>query len=512
MNTLLLRLLCFFFLYSCLSASVHAQWAIEWQKSFGTPYSDYGRSFFSDEQGNLVIVGLELHPDFTGNLRPYLLVTKLDPDGEEIWKTYHDIAFETFNPPVEYSVGSHFYTEEWGDTLLNLQIHINNRDLLYKILDRTGTYYTYEEIPAQMVDVDRENEKVYAYARCSVVQACYGPDSLVVEKFDPTPDSIIFNPVVWTYQLKQNIRTAPIQGHYDFDVEDIREDANGNVYLLVQIERWDFQFCTDCADAFVDAWCEVFRLSPQGALLGHKRIAITKAVVSQMGFVALDATGMTIRIDDINPQGTAVVTSIYHVDPSLDQVSHYTLDRQYSYVREDAGHALWACTHVFDPNDPNIKGATDILVASFDSEGGLKSKAYYGGSVYEFPTGFVLTTDGDPVFMANTSSSDFDVASNHGDQDIWVVKLTENTSAVRDPDSVGALSLWPNPCVSAISLDPAAGFRQLNLWDTYGNRVAVKESVQAGESVDVQALPAGMYILRATDSSGRTFIGRFIKG
>ena len=54
--------------------------------------------------------------------------------------------------------------------------------------------------------------------------------------------------------MKQSFRTAPITGHYDFDIQDIRFDQDGYAYLLVQIERWDFQFCTDCADAFVDAW------------------------------------------------------------------------------------------------------------------------------------------------------------------------------------------------------------------------------------------------------------------
>jgi hypothetical protein len=215
---------------------------------------------FKDPQGDVIIVGSELHQDFTGNYRDYLTTVKLDKEGNEIWKTYHDIAFDLFNPPVGYSIGDHFFTEEFGEKLMNLVVSINNQVYLAKFLENSGAFYTYDQISSPLIDVKANNDKVYAVTECSHIGSCYGPDSLTVQKFDPTPDSIFFNPIKWTYGVKQNIRTTPIQGHYEFEGQDIREDSAGNVYLLIQIERWDFQFCTDCADAFVDAWCEVFKI------------------------------------------------------------------------------------------------------------------------------------------------------------------------------------------------------------------------------------------------------------
>ena len=217
---------------------VSAQQDIAWQKSVGTPFGDSAIKLFQDQSGNLVMLGLESHEDFTGTFRQYLVMVKMDQQGNEIWKKYHDVAFETFNPPVDYYIGDHFFTEEFGEHLVNLVLGINNRTLLYKFIESTGDFFYAEEIQTPVIDLKPNNDKVYALTQCSHQLACYGPDSLIVQKFDPTPDSILFNPIRWTFELKQNIRTAPIQGHYDFDLEEIREDSAGNVYLLVQIVQF----------------------------------------------------------------------------------------------------------------------------------------------------------------------------------------------------------------------------------------------------------------------------------
>src|SRR6187399_2603886 len=58
-----------------------SQTHIAWQKSIGTEYADQSISVFQDLKGNTVVVGLEPHQDFTGNVRNYMMLTKLDPEG-----------------------------------------------------------------------------------------------------------------------------------------------------------------------------------------------------------------------------------------------------------------------------------------------------------------------------------------------------------------------------------------------------------------------------------------------
>lgn len=115
---------------------------------------------FNDDAGNIVILGTEIHEDFTGNLRYYLLIAKYDVNGNEIWKTYHDLAYETFSVPVDYYFGQHFYTEDNGQKLISIVVSIGQRKLLYKIDDTSGDYYSYNEIYSDTYAVDRTGVEV----------------------------------------------------------------------------------------------------------------------------------------------------------------------------------------------------------------------------------------------------------------------------------------------------------------------------------------------------------------
>jgi hypothetical protein len=487
-----------------------AQTKIEWQKSIGTPFTDNALYVFPDEKENIIVIGKETHADFAGNIREYMMVAKFQPDGQEIWKTYHDVAFNTFNAPVDYSIGDHFYTEEFGDTLLNLLIKIQDRVLQYKILDHSGQYYFYEETLSEIIDVNRINEKVYAKVLCSIQQSCYGPDSLVVQRFDPSPDSLIFDPVVWTFEMKQNFRTAPIQGHYDFDIQEIREDAQGNTYLLVQIEKWEFQFCTDCADAFVDAWCEIFKFDAAGQFVDHLNLKTTRAVVSSMHFIQLDDERITVQINDINAAGTKLLTTICRLSPDLTIQDKFDMDEAYYLIREDVEGNLVTARNIFDAEDPEIKGLSDVLVAKFDPEGNLLEQAYFGGSSWDFPRALTVTEDGAIYFLANSESTDFDITENFGGQDIWLVKLTEEGATSVEGEVPGvSLGVFPNPCTDQIKITSDDQLQVL-VYDMLGN-VVLHQQVNPSGQIEVKMLPAGTYVLRGVNDAQQEFVARLVK-
>ncbi len=491
--------------------SLYAQAEIGWQKTIGTSFDDEPLSILTDEDGNLYVLGNELHEDFTGLLRPYLMITKLNPDGEAIWKVYHDVAFNTFSPPIGYTVGGHFFTKEWDTNLLNLVIGINNQTVLYKIDEASGAFIYHETIPSPVIDVDEENGKVYAYTLCSRQLSCYGHDSLVVERFDPFPDSIIFNPIVWTYALKQNLRTAPIQGHYDFDIQDIRVDDDGFTYLLVQIERWDFQFCTDCADAFVDAWCEVFKLDAQGQLVRHVNLKTTKAVVSNMSFVNMDVNSMLVQINDINAAGTKVITSLHRVDKDLDLIRKFDLDEAYTIASGGSTSTIYAIAQTSDPANENIHGLTDIVMSVYSADGEPTGKHYYGGSSWEFNKGMTLGADGYPVFLARSDSDDFDVQGHVGASDMWVVKLAEEgTTATNDPDLSAQVIAFPNPCTAWVSLD-APAMDHVVIYDQLGRRMGPRASMIGKNVIDMQACAPGIYVLQGLGTDGQYYTARVVK-
>lgn len=488
-------------------SSVSSQTSIAWQKTFGTPLFDDALRLFGDGLGNIVLAGIEPHEDFTGDVREYLMITKMDADGNEIWKKYHDIPYEVHHFPGSYSLGREFITEESGQRILNIVVHLSGRTVLYKLHDASGEFYTYEEIESPVFTINQLNEKIYATTRCSFTLACYGPDSLTVQKLLAVPDSN-FNIIDWTFGMKQNIRTAPIQGHYDFDNNDIAVDAAGNVYLLTQIERWDFLFCTDCNDEFVDAYSMIFKFDREGHLIDQERINITHAVVSHTGFLDVREDGLTVRINDINQQGTVVVTSIFHLDEDLEIKNQFTLDRAYNDIIIDGSNNLYALTNAYG-DDPNIIGESDVLVAKFNPEGVLQWKSYYGGTSFDFPKELTLTDDGGIVFIANTSSDDFDIAENIGYQDIWLVKLEETTTPVKE-DMADDINIYPNPASDFIEISGLHENVLLQVRDVMGRLVGSHE-IKNGDKIPVGSLPAGLYFLSLRNGGNGSLVKVFMK-
>jgi len=499
----------FLFVLGLLSPGLHAQTQIEWHKSFGTQFIDNALKIFNDRDGNIVVMGTETHPDITGDLRTYLMVTKMSVEGQEIWKQYHDVAFQTNSIAFEYYTGDHFYTEEIGQKIINIVFDLSGKLVLYKLFDSNGEFYSFDNLASPYLAVTNDNVKITATTGCAVQLACYGPDSLTIQKINPVADSN-WNTTVWSFGLRQAIRTAPIQGHYDFAVNDIALDEDGNTYILTQIERWDFQFCTDCADAFVDAWNMIFKLDPQGELVGQTRLNITTAVVSNMNFLSVENENIAVRMDDINNSGTAVLTTVFHTDYDLAVKDQFDLDRFYNHMTTDADLNVYAVTNVYDPNDPNIKGESDIIVSKFNTQGELQWESYYGGTSFDFPKGFVLTSDDGIAFLANTQSTDFDIEENHGHQDMWVVKLTETSTAVTEGTAT-VFSVYPNPAQDYLLISNTAQIRSVSIMDMTGRNLIEEKIIASDQSISLAGLTGGTYLLQVTDEENRTTVQKFVK-
>jgi len=68
-------------------------------------------------------------------------------------------------------------------------------------------------------------------------------------------------------------------------------------------------------------------------------------------------------------------------------------------------------------------GGTDFWVIKLDSLGILQWKKVYGGSDNDWPYSIIQTDDGGYVAVGLTESNDGDVSGNHGDKDMWIIKL-----------------------------------------------------------------------------------------
>ncbi|MCT8340618.1 T9SS type A sorting domain-containing protein [Flavobacteriaceae bacterium TK19130] len=99
----------------------------------------------------------------------------------------------------------------------------------------------------------------------------------------------------------------------------------------------------------------------------------------------------------------------------------------------DGGYILVGHTLSNDGDVFGNHGEEDVWVVKVDATGTLEWQRAYGGSDQELGRAILQTVDGGYIFAGSTSSEDGDVAGNNGSLDYWVVKI----------DAVGTIE-WEN--------------------------------------------------------------------
>ena len=102
-----------------------------------------------------------------------------------------------------------------------------------------------------------------------------------------------------------------------------------------------------------------------------------------------------------------------------------------------------------DSNDGDANGNhgyTDILVLKIDGSGNKLWQKMLGGSGFDHTANLniISSADGGSVLAIETKSNDGDVSGNHGDYDVWVVKLDQSGSVLWKTILGGSLEDSPN--------------------------------------------------------------------
>lgn len=117
---------------------------------------------------------------------------------------------------------------------------------------------------------------------------------------------------------------------------------------------------------------------------------------------------------------------------------------------DDGGYILGATT---DSQDGDVQclnhGFYDAWIIKINIWGNIEWQRCYGGSNGDGPNKIIQTSEGGYIFAGTTNSNDGDISGNHGENDIWVVKM----------DSLGFIE-W-NKCYGG-SHDDIAYFIQEN--------------------------------------------------
>jgi hypothetical protein len=99
-------------------------------------------------------------------------------------------------------------------------------------------------------------------------------------------------------------------------------------------------------------------------------------------------------------------------------------DRAHAVVEaNDGAYVLAGFSESVDYDVSGSKGSYDFWVIKIGTEGELLWEHSYGGTGIEIAYDIAKTDDGGFVVVGNTFSNDTDISSNHGESDVWLIRI-----------------------------------------------------------------------------------------
>lgn len=106
-------------------------------------------------------------------------------------------------------------------------------------------------------------------------------------------------------------------------------------------------------------------------------------------------------------------------------------DRAHAVVTSHEGGFVMAGFSESDDFDvSNSRGSYDFWVVKIDALGDLVWERSYGGTGIDIAQDIVKSEDGGYLITGSTISTDGDITMNHGESDIWVIKIDNNGNLI----------------------------------------------------------------------------------
>ena len=140
--------------------------------------------------------------------------------------------------------------------------------------------------------------------------------------------------------------------------------------------------------------------------------------------------------------------------------------------------------------------------------GALVWQKAMGGTSEDFAYSLQSSTDGCYIVLGYTLSTNGDVTGNHGQYDVWVVKLGPELSAVGFVKE--AIVVFPNPSKTMLTVQNnlQTPFEKIVITDLMGKIVLTQTTPNS--QVNVAALANGLYIVTAF-SGEEQWVSKLVK-
>jgi hypothetical protein len=186
----------------------------------------------------------------------------------------------------------------------------------------------------------------------------------------------------------------------------------------------------------------------------------------------------------------------------------------------DAGFAVVGFTASSDGQVTGYHGgSSDAWAIKVNSAGELVWENTFGGSGGDGFSEILPTPDGGFATVGSSSSMDGDLITNHGESDLWFVKLAPDITGIAEQPNEAMFSVYPNPTVGTVHV--TGNFQQgssvsFSVLSAIGQTV-LSQTYPAGTfgpgnawSFDASALVPGVYLVRLL-SEGQLYTRQFIR-
>ncbi len=156
-----------------------------------------------------------------------------------------------------------------------------------------------------------------------------------------------------------------------------------------------------------------------------------------------------------------------------------------------------------------VNETTDIWLVKLLQTGEIEWQKCLGGYDDDFPSEIIQTSDSSFVVLGTTYSNDGDVSGNHGQNDVWVVKLGSGPNSVVSEygsnysEDVSKFNIYPNPADDVVSLELyyTQTARSVTFYDICGREYHPQYQLDKNKAIiDVKFLPTGVYVAKLSFS------------
>ncbi|HYV90967.1 MAG TPA: T9SS type A sorting domain-containing protein [Chitinophagales bacterium] len=476
---------------------------IEWQKCFGGSWSDWAAEGEQTQDGGYIVAGVaeSLDGDALGNHGGTdFLILKLDSWGNIVWQKCLGGSGYDYSTSIEQTSDGGFVvggiaSSIDGDVDGNHDPTGYEPDCWIIKLDSAGNIEWKKCLGGSSWDGAYSIEQVADGGY--IVAAAAASDNGDVTGSHGECDC-------WIVKLDNagEIEWQKTYGGTKLDYASSVHESKKGGYIFIGSGRSEDGDFTGHLGSNNDDNLWVIRLDSAGNILWKKNLGVTDYNDSYTIMETVDAgyivTGQSISLVKLDSIGDIQWKKIFDVQDICDvQDARQTSDGGYIVVGDS-----WRQIIDWPPS-----GDGDFWIGKTDNYGNLEWQDTLGGSGTEYAYGSLSikeTLDGGFLLAGETMSNDEDVSGNHGDWDVWVVKLSAPNGINEAGVIKNSIEIYPNPFSSLTTITLSLGenaFATIELFDLTGRKfkTLLDENVAAGDHklyLNGDQLSSGLYFLQ----------------